>query len=375
MSTLRIFAGSGVVTIASLIVAFLYGGPTALITVVILGILEISLSFDNAVVNAGVLKKMSRWWQGVFLTVGWFIAVVGMRFVLPVGVVCGVAGLSPVAAVELALQRGDPTVPGTYGYILGSAHPIIAGFGGAFLFLLFLNFILDGERDVLWLWPIEKRLAALGELDYAAVLLALGAVLVAAFGLSHEPLAVLTSGVAGIVTYIVVDGFGSFFEGKEDTSDSTGPSTAVKLTGRAAFFSFLYIEVLDGTFSFDGVIGAFAVSNDLILITLGLGFIGAMFVRSLTIYLVRAGTLDEYVHLETGAHWAIGVLGLLLLASVRFEIPEVVIGLSGVVIIGASFLSSLTHNRREAAISTGAHAAPTTPASTTPTAPARAENH
>lgn len=366
MATLRVFAGSGIVTIASLIVAFLYGGPTALITVVILGILEVSLSFDNAVVNAGVLKKMSDWWQGVFLTVGWFIAVVGMRFVLPVAVVCGVAGLNPVAAVELALERGDPTVPGTYGYILGSAHPIIAGFGGAFLLLLFLNFILDGERDVLWLWPIERRLAAIGELDYMAVLLTLGAVLIAAFGLSHEPLAVLTSGVAGVATYIVVDGFGSYFEGKEDSS---GPSATVKLTGRAAFFSFLYIEVLDGTFSFDGVIGAFAVSNDLVLITLGLGFIGAMFVRSLTVYLVREGTLDEYVHLETGAHWAIGVLGLLLLASTGYEIPEVVVGLSGVVIIGASFLSSIRHNRRQLA------AAAATPTTTIPVASTRAENH
>ena len=84
------------------------------------------------------------------------------------------------------------------------------------------------------------------------------------------------------------------------------------LAGKAAFFMFLYLEVLDASFSFDGVIGAFAITNDIVLMALGLG-IGAMYVRSLTVYLVRQGTLDDYVYLEHGAHYAIGALAVILL--------------------------------------------------------------
>ena len=89
---------------------------------------------------------------------------------------------------------------------------------------------------------------------------------------------------------------------------------------------FLYLEVLDASFSFDGVIGAFAITNDIVLMALGLG-IGAMYVRSLTVYLVRQGTLDDYVYLEHGAHYAIGALAVILLVTIQYEINEVITGL------------------------------------------------
>ena len=95
-----------------------------------------------------------------------------------------------------------------------------------------------------------------------------------------------------------------------------GPSQLAKATGKAGFFLFLYLEVLDASFSFDGVIGAFAITTDPILIALGLGLIGAMFVRSLTVFLVRKGTLADYVYLEHGAHWAIGALAVILLVGI-----------------------------------------------------------
>ena len=108
--------------------------------------------------------------------------------------------------------------------------------------------------------------------------------------------------------------------GELEAAPETGGMTIAVF--KAGVFAFLYLEVLDASFSFDGVIGAFAISNDVLVIALGLG-IGAFWIRSLTIYLVRAGTLSEYVYLEHGAHWAIGVLAVIMLASVEYHIPEV----------------------------------------------------
>ena len=94
--------------------------------------------------------------------------------------------------------------------------------------------------------------------------------------------------------------------------------------------------MLDASFSFDGVVGAFAITSDPIIIAIGLG-VGAMFIRSLTVYLVRKGTLSEYVYLEHGALWAIGALAVLLLITIKYDVPEVVTGLIGVGFIGAAF--------------------------------------
>jgi hypothetical protein len=124
-----------------------------------------------------------------------------------------------------------------------------------------------------------------------------------------------------------------------------GPGQLVQQAGKAAFFLFLYLEVLDASFSFDGVIGAFAITSDPIVTAIGLG-IGAMYIRSLTIYLVNKGTLGDYVYLTHGAHWAIGALAALLLVSMKHEVPEVVTGLIGVGFIAAAFGSSLVRNRR-----------------------------
>ena len=365
---LRTFGGSFGVTIAALVAAFFYGGPSALVLAAILGVLEVSLSFDNAVVNATVLRTMSAFWRKMFLTVGVLIAVVGMRLIFPILIVSATASLSPVRVVTLALQAGDPETPGTYGFLLRAAHPAIAAFGGAFLLLLFLNFIFE-EREITWLSWLERPLARIGKLDQLAVVVTLGLVVGAAylFAPGDKIDTVLLSGVLGTVVYILVNGLGSFFEsddeeGQEGEDDVPGihgdaetvagaverPSAraVVLKVGKVAFASFLYLEVLDASFSFDGVVGAFAITSDPIIIALGLG-IGAMFIRSLTVFLVNKGTLDDYVYLEHGALWAIGALAIILLTTIRFDVPEVVTGLIGVGFIAAAFVSSLVRNRRE----------------------------
>jgi hypothetical protein len=383
---LRTFGWSFGITAAGLALAGVLWGWKGLAIVAILSVLEISLSFDNAVINAGILRKMNAFWQKMFLTVGVLIAVFGMRLVFPIIIVAITAKLSPWEAVRVAINDHD-----RYEALVTNAHPAIAAFGGMFLLMIFLDFIFE-ERDITWLGWLEKPMARLGKLDMLSVVIALVALLVTAttvatgvpvhggHGTIDKGETVLLAGIGGLLTYLVVGGVSGFFEDRlEDAEDDDegagadeegaegaegadgaereepavgspvrpGPTTGqvVGLAGKAAFFMFLYLEVIDASFSFDGVVGAFAVSNDIFEIALGLG-IGAMYIRSLTVFLVRKGTLDDYVYLEHGAHYAIGALAVILLITIKYDVSEVITGLVGVVLIAASYWSSVVRNRR-----------------------------
>ena len=305
--------------------------------VLVLGVLEVSLSFDNAVVNATVLRDMDPLWQRRFLTWGIVIAVFGMRIVFPLLVVAIAARLGPVDAVRLAA-----TDPVTYERIITGAHVGISGFGGAFLAMVGLTFFLDADKDSHWIGPIERPFTGVGRISGAAI----AVVLLALFGISRliapdDAMTFITSGIFGLVSYIAVGAIGTLLEKDEGETTSQGPAVTVAKAGLGAF---LYLEVLDASFSFDGVIGAFALSNNLFVIALGLG-IGAMFVRSMTVMLVDRGTLTEYPYLEHGAFYAIIALAAIMLLSVRFEIPETVTGLIGAGFIGAAFIASVRSNR------------------------------
>ncbi|GAA2988783.1 hypothetical protein K388_02001 [Streptomyces sp. KhCrAH-43] len=358
---LKTFGWSLAITVIGLVAAWFYGGWEAFGVVAILSVLEISLSFDNAVVNAGILKKMSAFWQKIFLTVGVIIAVFGMRLVFPVVIVAITASLNPIDAIDLSFNNPD-----RYKELVTDAHPAIAAFGGMFLLMIFLDFIFE-DRDIQWLRWIERPLAKLGKVDMLSVCIALIVLLISAMtvathahqhGGGHVDKAetVLLAGIAGLITYLIVGGLSGYFEDKleeeeereheeeEEAKRSGKKISAVALSGKAAFFMFLYLEVLDASFSFDGVIGAFAITNEIVLMALGLG-IGAMYVRSLTVYLVRQGTLDDYVYLEHGAHYAIGALAAILLVTIQYEINEIITGLVGVVLIAWSFWSSVRRNK------------------------------
>lgn len=372
----KTFRWSLIITILSLGVAWFYGGWNALFLCFVLALLEVSLSFDNAVLNATVLRRMSDFWQKMFLTVGIIIAVFGMRLIFPLVVVGVAASINPIEALQLALEKGDPHTPGTYGFIMTEAHPQIAAFGGMFLLMLFLNFVFT-DRKLKWLRWLEEPLAKAGKLSQIGVVVALALLVTAAEFWAKDPNTVLVAGILGILTYITINGMGTLFEkslehrleeteipSKEkgakhyENSDKvvaqktkaakTGPSKIVRATGKAGFFLFLYLEVLDASFSFDGVIGAFAITSDPIIIALGLGLIGAMFVRSITIYLVKKGSLNEYVYLEHGAHWAIGALAIILIISIGWHVPELITGTIGILFIGAAFASSLMRKKKHA---------------------------
>lgn len=325
-------------TLAS-ILGFYYVGTVAgalsfLFIAAVLGVLEVSLSFDNAIVNATVLKDMDPIWRHRFITWGIAIAVFGMRVVFPLLIVGVMAHISPWTALVLAA-----TEPAQYASILTAAHVEIASFGGAFLAMVGLKFFFNVEKDVHWIAVLEERLTSLGKIEgIEAGLVMIGLLALYSFVPVAEQLGFLIAGISGLITYIIVDGIGAFMEAEEEVMHSAA---------KTGFASFLYLEVLDASFSFDGVIGAFALTNNLFLIALGLG-IGAMFVRSLTLMLVDKGTLTEYRYLEHGAFWAIVALAVIMFFGVFLHIPEVVTGLIGALLIGASFISSVRANKHDA---------------------------
>lgn len=319
------------------------GMASILWIIIVLSVLEISLSFDNAVVNASVLKDMDEVWQNRFLTWGIAFAVFGMRVVFPLAIVAIAASIGPMQALDLSLND-----PQEYERLVGSAHVGIAGFGGAFLAMVGLKFFFDGEKDVHWISAVERQLSRFAALPAAEIAL----LLLAMWGIStmlepDEAHTFLVAGILGLVTFIAVEGINTILELKEEAARIQGNVVRSGLGG------FLYLNVLDASFSFDGVIGAFALSNNMIVIALGLS-IGAMFVRSMTIHLVRQGTLASYRFLEHGAFWAIIVLGAIMLLSAKFHIPETITGLIGAILIGLSLWWSVRHNRINGDDSTGA---------------------
>ncbi|MDR0664067.1 MAG: DUF475 domain-containing protein [Helicobacteraceae bacterium] len=339
---MRHFYASFIVTIVCVTLAAAWGWSsgtgilTAVFLTLILGVMETSLSFDNAVVNASVLKEMDAKWQFIFLTVGIFIAVFGMRLLFPVLIVSIATGSGLFDTALLALNS-----PEEYSAHLSNSHAAIAAFGGIFLLLVFLSFVLDDGKELHWLGAIEERLSRLGKLDSLEVLIALVTLLCLYFWLPIDEATkagVLVSGIGGVALFIAVSSLDSLFEDEEKGEQ------AVKTAKRSGIAAFLYLEVLDASFSFDGVIGAFAITRDIVIIMLGLG-IGAMFVRSLTVYLVRKGTLDQFVFLEHGAHYAIGALAIIMLAGIVVHVPEVVTGLIGAAFIAFALLSSAKHNK------------------------------
>jgi hypothetical protein len=324
--------------------AGLAGALTAMGIAAILAVMEVSLSFDNAVVNASVLKTWDPFWKKLFLGVGIIIAVFGMRLLFPLVIVAVAADLGLMDVWNMALQD-----PKQYSMHLTNHHAEVAAFGGMFLLLVFLNFLFDEEKEHHWLGHFEQKLGSLGKVSSISVMVAIG-LLMASMSLVPEAqkMVVLMSGLWGILIYVGVDVLSNMLEKSEEGGGDVG-----EMVKRGGIGGFLYLEVLDASFSFDGVIGAFAITNDVVIIMLGLA-IGAMFVRSLTVYLVEKGTLDQFVYLEHGAHYAIGILALIMLASMKFHVPELVTGLAGVAFIGASVWSSIRYRRKQEALGAGA---------------------
>lgn len=311
------------VSLAILIGVGVFLGPVALFTAALLVVLEITLSFDNAVVNARVLQNMSLLWQQRFLTWGIFIAVFLTRVVLPIFIVSAAVAASPLAVASFALFD-----PGRYAELLQHAEHIIAAFGGMFLTMVGLKYFFDERKETHWIHQIERHLVRWGNIEALEIAIALTVLALIAFFARAESISILFVGIIAIVLFIVVEGIANSFDVE---------ATSVAASGMALF---VYLNVLDAAFSLDSVVGAFALSTSLPIIVAGLG-IGAYFVRALTVYMVRNGTLSRVTYIEHGAHWAILGLAGAMLAGIFVDVPEPIIGLIGLLFVGGAYLSSL----------------------------------
>ena len=312
-------------------ISFYFGGLPAALTVAFLTILETSLSFDNAVVNAGILNNWNELWKQRFITWGMIIAVFGVRVLFPMIIVSVAGNIGPIETIQIAIYS-----PSEYGRILSSAHHQIAAFGATFLLMVFLNFFISAKKTVHWIKFIENPLSKLGKVHAIGSAVTMFLLLTFSAMLNEDlRLEFIVAGIWGIIVFIITHGLGTLLGGdrEEEFVKHGAPG-------------FIYLELIDASFSFDGVVGAFALTNNLLYIVLGLGA-GAMFVRSFTLLMVNNHTLVRYRYLEHGAFWAIGALAVFMFIGAGRHVPEAVTGLCGAALIAAAFVSSVLANKKE----------------------------
>jgi hypothetical protein len=321
---MRYFYSSFVIMALGLIASYYLGGLAAIYITFLLIVLEISLSFDNAVVNAKVLETMEPIWQKRFIFFGLPIAVFGMRLVFPLAIVSVVTGLGLLETLQVAMDE-----PARYESILKTTETTIFAFGGAFLLMVFLDFFFQ-EHDVKWVRFVEdskmmERFSGVANIELiTAIMVGI------ALGHITQDFGIVLAFMYGVLLHSLLGMLDHFL-----SSD----------TVKSGIAGFIYLEILDASFSFDGVIGAFALTSNIFVIMIGLG-VGAMFVRSITLYFVEHKTLSQFQYLEHGAHYAIGVLAIIMLMKITTPIGEAVTGTIGIGLITIAFLHSIWENRQ-----------------------------
>ncbi|WP_086245761.1 DUF475 domain-containing protein [Campylobacter devanensis] len=320
---MKYFYSSFILTILGLVAAYFLGGFVAVYICILLIILEVSLSFDNAVVNARILRHMSQVWQRRFIIYGIPIAVFGMRFLFPILIVSIAADMGMLQTLNLALNNPDE-----YHHALHSNKNQIYIFGGGFLLMVFLSFFFE-EKETKWIRLLEDNhlIKTLSKSQNITLFIAIltGIILIMLTQNSTYAIAYFSA----IVLHL---GLGMF--------DEIFSTSGIK----SGIMGFLYLEVLDASFSFDGVIGAFAMSQDIFIIMIGLG-IGAMFVRSLTIYMVRKKILESFIYLEHGAHYAILALAVIMFIKIFYEVSEIITGTASMLFIALALVHSVLKRR------------------------------
>ncbi len=323
---MKYFRSSILVTLIGLVIAYYLGGFYALYITALLAILEISLSFDNAVVNAKVLETMEPKWQQRFITYGIPIAVFGMRFLFPIIIVAVASGMGVLETFNIAVEN-----PSQYQETLQSVEKLIYAFGGSFLLMVFFDFLFDEDREAKWIKILEesKALEKASSINNIELILSISIGIILVYLTKDYGVALAYFG--GILLHSLIASLDDLF-----STDGV----------RSGIMGLLYLEVLDASFSFDGVIGAFALSSNIFIIMIGLG-IGAMFVRSLTIYFVEMKTLTEFRYLEHGANYAILALSLVMFYKIFGHINEMLVGTIGITFIGLAVWHSIRDNNIE----------------------------
>lgn len=291
------------------------------LTVLGLSVFEIITSLDNAIINAEVLGGMSKKAKKFFLTWGIFTSVFLVRGLLPFLILFATAPQLGVWGTITAAFSNDPAVGET---IKESSHILLIA-GGMFLIFLFFhwlflepkNFGLKGERFF----------QSQGAWFYAIISLLLTTVVFLAFQ-HHNPL-LQFGAVIGSTAFFIIHGFRTYAEEQEKKLLGGGMSDFAKIA---------YLEVLDASFSIDGIVGAFAFTFAIPLILIGNG-LGAIVLRQLTIS--NIDRIKRYKYLKNGAMYSILILGVvMLLHSFGIEIPEWISPVSTFSIVGYFFWKS-----------------------------------
>jgi len=347
-SIISYFYGFFVVCFVATILLFLYGGFFAVYQGMILSVLELSLSFDNAVVNATILATMALIWRKRFLFWGMIIAVFGVRFVFPILIVYFSTSMGFIASFNLVIND-----PNEYEKIIQNSHHIIMSFGGMFLLMLFLKFLFDENKDIHWIKSIENlavKLSKVGDIKalfimflmLAITYIAPNEIVIGSEIVSVNKLEILVPMIIGVIAFYLLELFKGVIESKNENENEKNIDIT-KLSG--GFISFIYLELIDMSFSLDGVLGAFAITQNIVIIMLGLG-VGAMAVRSLTIYMVEKEVVSKYIYLEHGAMWSIGLLALSMIVQIFYHLPSMLVTTFAIVPITLAFIHSIYQNRQ-----------------------------
>lgn len=296
---------------------------SAFITIVGLSLFEAVSSIDNAIINAEVLNTMGARARRWFLTWGMFIAVFLVRGILPFIIIWAFnTSLSPMQILSAAWSS-DPLVIES----IEKSAPILLVSGGVFLLFLFLHWLFLEEKQ-LGLPKTEKFFMAKGVWFYAIVSILLA--VITWFALKQSNLMGFGA-VVGSSLFFITHGFKQNAEEQEKRLLGSAHSDLSKL---------FFLEIIDTTFSIDGVLGAFAFTLSVPLILLGNG-LGALLVRQLTISNIEH--IRKYIYLKNGAMYSILVLGLVMvLHGFGFHIPEYLSPVATFIIIGFFFWKSKT---------------------------------
>ena len=326
------FWGSYFITFLALVLGFHSAAMAGVLMTAAITAIEIIFSFDNAVVNATILKHWDQKWRNVFMWVGLPIAVFGMRFVFPLLIVSLLSGFSMWDTYQMAIHD-----PKKYAATLTSAHHEIVAFGGSFLLMVGLNFFTNDEKSTHWVTGIE---AAIHKHSKAWHKYTLTATVVIALAAVLKSMTFFFLGIGGIALFGLLEAIHKFM------GDGAGEAGGAVI--RQGIMGIMYLEVLDASFSFDGVIGAFALTDNIWIIVAALAA-GAMFVRSFTLLMVDKGTLDTYRYMENGAFGAILALVAMMFVGLFFHINEMLVALISGGIVIAAIVHSMIENKKDTA--------------------------
>lgn len=295
---------------------------TIILTIIGLCVFEVVSSIDNAVINAEVISTMSPKGRRWFMLYGILFAVLIVRGLLPWLIVWITNPSLGIFGALTATFSNDPAIIES----IKSSTPILMLGGGIFLVFLFFHWLFTEEKA--FGLPNEKFFMKNGIWFYAVVSVVL--VGVVAIATRFNPMLAL-SAVIGSSAFFITDGFKKNAEANEDKliNNAGGVSDISKI---------LYLEIIDATFSIDGVLGAFAFTMSIPLILIGNG-LGALVVRQLTLGSVEK--IKKYIYLKNGAMYSVFCLGIVMvLEGFDIEIPDFVSPLLTIAIITFFFIKS-----------------------------------